>query len=276
MGRHRPATTLFGRFEKNRRGSLAKKNQMKRRSQERSAGERRRRESRHQVELGRETQDFADAESTGRSSQLPKTQRSKTRRPKFTPTRLRIVAGEFGGRKIDYNGDPATRPMKEKTRESLFSLLGGYLYNTLAVDLFGGTGILAFESISRGADRAIILEMARPAVSMILANMKMLNLENRVEVHNVDTLRWLRSLDLVLPMWPDLPWVVYCCPPYRMWKTDTQRLCDGLASMMAASPVGSRFVCETELDFDLAAAMPGLDWNIRPYSPANLAIWEKS
>lgn len=192
--------------------------------------------------------------------------------PKLMPTRLRIVAGELGGRKIDYNGDPGTRPMKERTREAVFSLLGGYLYNTFAIDLFGGTGILAFESVSRGADQAIILEMSRPAVTTMLASMEKLGLSDRIEVFNVDTLRWLRNLDMARSTWPDLPWVVYCCPPYKMWSTDSERLCAGLMAMYAASPEGSRIVCETERGFDIVAAMPNVTWDIRDYDPAKIAI----
>lgn len=196
-------------------------------------------------------------------------------KPKLVPTRLRIIAGQMGGRKIEYNGDPTTRPMKERTREALFSLLGGYLYNTFAIDLFGGTGILAFESISRGAEQAIILELSRPAVSTIQQNSQHLNLTERIEVFHVDTLRWLRNIGMSFSSWPDLPWVVFCCPPYQMWKSDTERLCGGLADMFEMSPVGSRFVCETEFDFDLPAALPKLEWAIRNYPPANIAICEK-
>ncbi len=196
-------------------------------------------------------------------------------KPKITPTRLRIVAGELGGRKIDYNGDPATRPMKERTRESVFSLLGGYLYNTFAIDLFGGTGILAFESISRGADRAIILEMSRPAVTTMLESMRQLGLSDRIDVFNVDTLRWLRNLEMARSNWPDLPWVIYCCPPYKMWTSDSERLCQGLSDMLAAAPEGSRLVCETERSYDLPAAMPQFEWDVRQYDPANIAICGK-
>ena len=196
-------------------------------------------------------------------------------KPKLSPTRLRIVAGELGGRKIDYNGDPGTRPMKERTRESVFSLLGGYLYNHFAIDLFGGTGILAFESISRGADRAIILEMSRPAVATMLNSMETLRLSDRIEVFNVDTLRWLRNIDMARRDWPDLPWIVYCCPPYKMWTSDTQRLCQGLMELLAASPVGSRIVCESEWGFDLPAAMPSVEWDVRNYDPANISICRK-
>ena len=123
---------------------------------------------------------------------------------KLTPTRLRIVAGNLRGRRIEYNGDPATRPMKERTREAVFSLLGGYLEDTIAIDLFGGTGILAFESISRGSVQATILEMLRPSVTTIVQNLKYLGIENQVDVHNVDTLRWLRSLEMNTQTWPKL------------------------------------------------------------------------
>ncbi len=193
-------------------------------------------------------------------------------KPKIVPTRLRIVAGELGGRKIDYNGDPATRPMKERTREAVFSLLGGYLYDTFAIDLFGGTGILAFESVSRGSERAIILEMSRTAVATILLSMEQLRLGERIDVYNVDTLRWMRNLELARVSWPNLPWVVYCCPPYKMWKSDTERLCTGLMAIVESSPSGSRLVCETEHDFDLRAALPSLNWDIRNYAPANIGI----
>ncbi len=202
--------------------------------------------------------------------------RRKTKLPtKFSPTRLRIVAGDIRGRRIEYNGDPATRPMKERTRESVFSLLGGKLSGKFVVDLFGGTGILAFESISRGAEKAIILELARPAVTTILHNMRQLELGDRVEVHNVDTLRWLRHLEVNRAAWPDLPWVVFCCPPYRMWIKETQALCGGVAALYEASPIGSQFVCETEQGFDLADAIPEIEWDTRKYSPATVAVCTK-
>lgn len=213
--------------------------------------------------------------SRNRRQQLEPTSRRVSMGTKFTPTRLRIVAGDLRGRKVDYNGDPATRPMKQRTREAVFSLLGGHLPGTQAIDLFGGTGILAFESVSRGSVRASILELARPAVKTMLENLRKLDLAERVQVHNVDTLRWLRSVEGHVQGWQDLPWIVFCCPPYRLWHTQGQRLADGLASMFELSPVGSRFVCETEDTFDIAAAIPQLEWDVRKYSPARIAIAEK-
>ena len=205
--------------------------------------------------------------------------REKPVRPavkKFAPTKLRIVAGQMGGRKIVYSGDPAIRPMKEKTRESVFSLLGGYLYETFAVDLFGGTGILAIESVSRGAERGIIFELSRPAVATIVDNLKLLKLESQIDVQNIDTLRWLRSIGANTKNWPKIPWVIYCCPPYRLWKEESQRLLAGVAELYAAAPPSSWLVCETEQDFDMAKELPGIDWDIRKYNPAYVAVARKS
>ena len=71
---------------------------------------------------------------------------------------MRIVGGHFRGRKLSYTGDPRVRPMKDRVREALFNLLGPDVKGTFAIDLFGGTGALALEAISRGSSAALIIE----------------------------------------------------------------------------------------------------------------------
>jgi 16S rRNA (guanine966-N2)-methyltransferase len=186
--------------------------------------------------------------------------------------RLRIIAGSLGGRRIQYDGNPDTRPMKEKTREAVFSLLGGYLYGNFAIDLFAGTGVLGFESVSRGATGALLLELSRPVVTTLLANMRALGLSDRVRVQNVDTLRWMRGIDAHSSGLPDEPWVIYCCPPYALWKNRTDRMIDGLKNLHQIAPTGSRIVCEAESSFDLEGVLPGWDWDIRQYKPAQIGI----
>jgi 16S rRNA G966 N2-methylase RsmD len=66
-------------------------------------------------------------------------------------TTLRIIAGTLRTRKIQFAVDPRTRPMKDRTREAVMSLLGGTFKDAAVFDLFGGTGVLAFETLSRGA-----------------------------------------------------------------------------------------------------------------------------
>ncbi|RMF38067.1 MAG: hypothetical protein D6753_16395 [Planctomycetota bacterium] len=199
---------------------------------------------------------------------------SKRQRAGWTPTRLRIVAGAMGGRKIDYNGDPETRPMKERTREAVFSLLGGYLYGTFALDLFSGTGILGFEAISRGAERALLMELSRTTVSSILENAAKLQILDRVDVLNVDTLRWLQGdRPRRLPM--DQPWVVFCCPPYRLWHEQTDAMCTALETLFNMAPADSQFICEADLQFDFRENLPALPWDVRKYAPAQVGVLRK-
>ena len=78
-----------------------------------------------------------------------------TRRPKSSgcASTLRIIGGRLRGSVIEYHGDPRTRPMKDRVREAAFNLIGPQVVGTFAIDLFAGTGALAFEALSRGAVR---------------------------------------------------------------------------------------------------------------------------
>lgn len=199
----------------------------------------------------------------------------RRRKESFSPRWLRIVAGEMRGQRVQYSGDPSIRPMKDRTRESVFNLLGGDLSGMLALDLFGGTGALAFESISRGAARAVILELSRPAVTTLVANATRLKVADKVEIHNVDALRWLKYIESTGAAWQNMPWVIFCCPPYSMWKTDLERLREGLLKLLDVCPPGSFFVIETEGDFDIPTEFPQFEWDVRHYKPATIGIAEK-
>ena len=68
----------------------------------------------------------------------------------------RIIGGDLRGRWIEFEPSGRTRPMKDRVRETLFDLLGIDVRGTIAVDLFAGTGALAFEALSRGAATAVL------------------------------------------------------------------------------------------------------------------------
>ena len=67
-------------------------------------------------------------------------------------TELRIIGGNFRGRKLRYHGDPVVRPMKHRVREAIFNLISTESDGAHAIDLFAGTGALGLEAISRGAE----------------------------------------------------------------------------------------------------------------------------
>jgi len=86
---------------------------------------------------------------------------------------VRIIAGEWRGRKLAAPKGEATRPTADRTRETLFNMLASRIgpFDGLRVaDLFAGSGALGFEALSRGAQSCLFVEQDRAALSAIHAN----------------------------------------------------------------------------------------------------------
>lgn len=93
---------------------------------------------------------------------------------------MRIIAGQWRGRRLVAPKGDATRPTADRTRETLFSMLASRLgtFEGLAVlDLFAGSGALGLEALSRGAAEALIVEQDPRAVEAARANIAALNAE---------------------------------------------------------------------------------------------------
>jgi 16S rRNA (guanine966-N2)-methyltransferase len=91
---------------------------------------------------------------------------------------VRIVAGEFRGRELTTPAGDATRPTAARAREALFSILGDVTEARL-LDLYAGSGALGFEGLSRGAERAVFVEISKPAQRAIKENILTLGLASR-------------------------------------------------------------------------------------------------
>ena len=94
---------------------------------------------------------------------------------------MRVVAGALKSRALKAPKGDATRPTSDRVRESLFAVLGD-VSGIVVLDLYAGSGALAIEAISRGAERAVCVEMARPALSVIRENVIALGIEARLHV----------------------------------------------------------------------------------------------
>jgi RNA methyltransferase, RsmD family len=100
-------------------------------------------------------------------------------------TGLRIVAGEWRGRKLMVPEGDATRPTADRTRETLFSMLASRLgtFEELKVaDLFAGSGALGLEALSRGAAHCLFVDQDAAAIRAIRANIANLNAQPRSDV----------------------------------------------------------------------------------------------
>src|SRR5262245_1922027 len=83
---------------------------------------------------------------------------------------IRIIGGTWGGRRLETPKGEATRPATDAFRGRLVMILGPDLTGVRVLDLFAGSGAFGLEFVSRGADRAVLVERARPALDAIRRN----------------------------------------------------------------------------------------------------------
>lgn len=117
---------------------------------------------------------------------------------------MRVIAGEWRGRKLLAPKNDATRPTADRTRETLFSMLASRLGSFEGIhvaDLFAGSGALGIEALSRGAAHCLFGEQDRDALDTLKKNLGVLGATSRADVRAGSVLGLgpaKRSVDLVL------------------------------------------------------------------------------
>jgi 16S rRNA (guanine966-N2)-methyltransferase len=116
---------------------------------------------------------------------------------------VRIIAGDWGGRRIKAPGGRDVRPTTDRVREAWMSALGGRLDGLSVLDLFAGSGALGLEALSRGAKHATFVEIARESLKSLEGNVRTLNAGARTTVVKGDAIKYAlrlapRAFDLVL------------------------------------------------------------------------------
>ena len=94
------------------------------------------------------------------------------------PGSVRIIAGKWRGRKLPVPVVEGLRPTPNRIRETLFNWLQPWIAGADCLDLSAGTGSLCFESLSRGASAAVMVESSHTAANQIRENLKTLNVGN--------------------------------------------------------------------------------------------------
>lgn len=94
---------------------------------------------------------------------------------------MRIASGQLKGRNFDAPGGYRTHPMSDKLKSAIFNVLGD-IEGLTVLDAFSGTGALAFESLSRGAKSAQLIEQDKRAVTTIQKNIQSLGLEENAKL----------------------------------------------------------------------------------------------
>ena len=107
---------------------------------------------------------------------------------------MRIVSGEFGGRRLQVPKDARVRPTSDRVREAWMSILGDALDGARLLDLFAGSGALGLEALSRGAGSATFVELNPPSLKALESNIAALGVSDRVTVHRGDAIRFAQRL----------------------------------------------------------------------------------
>lgn len=120
---------------------------------------------------------------------------------------MRVIAGKAKGRKLESVPGRGTRPITDRAKEALFNILGADVVEARFLDLFGGTGAVGIEALSRGAAEVVFVERTGMAVKTIRRNLAHTKLEDAAIVLRDDAFRFLQRADLT-PF--DL---IYVAPP---------------------------------------------------------------
>jgi len=121
---------------------------------------------------------------------------------------LRIIAGEFKGRRLKAPAGRTVRPTGDRVKEAWFSILQQSIAAARVLDLFAGSGALGFEALSRDAVSVDFVEKNTASLAVIRQNAATLNVEGRVTIHRGDAVRFAERLQ------PGAYDVAFADPPY--------------------------------------------------------------
>jgi 16S rRNA (guanine966-N2)-methyltransferase len=121
---------------------------------------------------------------------------------------VRIIGGQWRGRRLPVADLPGLRPSGDRSRETLFNWLQAYLPGARCLDLFAGSGALGLEAASRGAASSTLLDIESKAVRVLGENLSLLGAEN-VHLVRADAMRWLAEAE------PDSFDIIFVDPPFQ-------------------------------------------------------------
>lgn len=145
---------------------------------------------------------------------------------------MRVVAGEFGGRRLIAPPGRGTRPTADRVKEALFSIIGP-LDGARVLDLFAGSGGLAIEALSRGAASAVCVDDDRGAVEAMRANAGVLGLGDRLRI----TRRGWRGALASLGEAGERFDLVLADPPYDLLPVIAEEMGEAIAAVLAPGAI---------------------------------------
>jgi 16S rRNA (guanine966-N2)-methyltransferase len=156
---------------------------------------------------------------------------------------VRVVAGEFKGRRLHAPRGARTRPTADRVREALFSMLGD-VSGARVLDLYAGSGALGIEALSRGAESAVFVERDQQALAALRRNLAAVGAP--AEVRRQDVLRFLARPEGTFDL-------VFCDPPYDVAPAVAASLSEALPALVEEN---ARIVTESDKRNPLLLSLP--------------------
>ena len=126
----------------------------------------------------------------------------------------RIIAGSRKGMRLNAVPGDSTRPVTDRVKEAVFNIIGADIVDASMFDLFGGTGSIGLEALSRGASYVRFSDANRSAYNTLVSNIKLTRFEKQAKAYFGDVFNILRGI-------PDREFeYIYVAPPQykEMWK----------------------------------------------------------
>jgi 16S rRNA (guanine(966)-N(2))-methyltransferase RsmD len=126
---------------------------------------------------------------------------------------MRVIAGTAKGVPLQAVPGTGTRPISDRVKEAVFDILGASIVGSYVLDLFAGTGSVGIEALSRGAEKAVLVEKNPRAIGTIRGNLKRARLQTNARVVQADVFKFLTGE-------PEPFDLIYVAPPQYegLWK----------------------------------------------------------
>lgn len=124
---------------------------------------------------------------------------------------MRVIAGEYRGRTLERIEGMDIRPTADKVKGSIFNILGNAVIDCSFLDLFGGTGGVGIEALSRGARHVVFIDAGIKSIKVLKDNLEHLNIKENVEVYHTDYETAIKKLSQFNKQFD----IIFIDPPYR-------------------------------------------------------------
>ncbi len=182
---------------------------------------------------------------------------------------MRIIGGNFRGRKLIALSGDDIRPTADRVREAVFNIIGPWIRETRVLDLYAGTGALGLESLSRGAKAAVFVDTALSSCEVIQKNIDLCKMaEKTTLIHH----------DIISPFPQSLrtdPFdLIFMDPPYGKGYVETTLEKSDFIDLLAPKGI---VVVEQSFKESLAEPVNGLDiYRQKKYSKTRISFLRKN